>query len=211
MKTNLLLTGALLLTSMALYAQNIEEKVSNPGFESSLSDWTNNTGLSRISNGTNDYRNFGRLQRNNSTGTAMTLTTALSGVNPTEGYIKVKFDLRLYRNAATPSFTVQLESGSSYTNYLSISKSSTGIVATSANNAILSYGLQSMPNDTFRTITLLIPRSTAYTGNLRFSYTSGNSGNYADLDNISVTSLNSAAVACPSCYFTHYPGCKWCN
>jgi len=202
MKTNLLLTGALLLTSMALYAQNIEEKVSNPGFESSLSDWTNNTGLSRISNGTNDYRNFGRLQRNNSTGTAMTLTTALSGVNPTEGYIKVKFDLRLYRNAATPSFTVQLESGSSYTNYLSISKSSTGIVATSANNAILSYGLQSMPNDTFRTITLLIPRSTAYTGNLRFSYTSGNSGNYADLDNISVTSLNSAAVACPSCYFT---------
>lgn len=202
MKTNALLTGALLCYSLALQAQNVEEKITNPGFEINTTGWSSSTGLSRQNNGTNDYRTFGRLQRNSSTGTAMTLTTALNGVNPTEGYIKVKFDLRLYRSSSTPSFSVQLGTGSSYTTYLTITKDGSGINTGTSNNAILSYGLQSMPNDTFRSITLLIPRTTAYTGNLRFSYTSNNSNNYADLDNISVTSLNTDAVACPSCYFT---------
>lgn len=202
MKTKLLLTGALLCYAMALQAQNVEEKIANPGFETNTTGWTNSTGLSRETNGTNDYRIFGRLQRNGSTGTAMTLTSSLAGVNPTEGYIKVKFDLRLYRSSSTPSFSVQLGSGSTFTTYLTITKDASGINTTTTNSAILSYGLQSMPNDTFRSITLLIPRTTAYTGNLRFSYTSNNSNNYADLDNISVTSLNTAAVACPSCYFT---------
>lgn len=202
MKTNLLLTGTLLCYSIAGQAQNVQEKITNPGFETSINDWTNNNGLARMNNGTNDYRNFARLKKSSSTGTAMTLTATLNGVNPTEGYIKVQFDLRLYRNSSTPSFSVQLGSGSTYTTYLTINKSSGGMTATTANSAILSYGLFSMPNDTFRTITLLIPRTTAYTGNLRFSYTSNNSDNYADLDNISVTSLNTAAISCPACYFT---------
>lgn len=202
MKTNLLLTGALLCFSIVATAQNVQEKITNPGFETNTNDWTSNTGLTRMNNGSNDYRNYARLQRNGSTGTAMTLTAPLNAVNPTEGYIKVKFDLRLYREASTPSFSVQLGTGSAYTTYLTINKGSGGISTTTSNSAILSYGLFSMPNDTFRTITLLIPRTTAYTGNLRFSYTSNNSDNYADLDNISVTSLNTAAVACPACYFT---------
>lgn len=202
MKPNLLLTAALLCSSLAAQAQNVQEKIINPGFETNINGWTAGTGLSRITNGTNDYRNFARLQKNSSTSTAMSLTASLNAVNPTEGYIKVKFDLRLYRNSNTPSFAVQLGSGSSYTTYLTINKGSGGISTTTNNGAILSYGLFSMPNDTFRSITLLIPRTVAYTGNLRFSYTSNNPDNYADLDNVSVPSLNTAAVACPACYFT---------
>ena len=205
MKTNLLLTGALLCSSLALQAQNVEEKISNPGFETSLTGWTNssNNFVTRLSNGPNEYKNYARMKRNNQAGTAITMTASLIGVNPTEGYIKVKFDLRMYRNTNTPSFSVQLASGSSYTTYLTINKSSaTTITTTTGNNAILSYGIDAMPNEDFRTITLLIPRTSAYTGNLRFSYTPNNTDNYADLDNISVTSLNSNPVSCPNCYFT---------